>query len=85
MDVNANDPGPLTPDPAALQELVNYRMPFGKYKGHFLLDLPEPYLCWFARTGFPEGKLGLMLQSMHEIKVNGLEPLLEPLRPALSR
>jgi uncharacterized protein (DUF3820 family) len=81
MDVGGEDSGVVRPNPAALEELVSYRMPFGKYRGRLLLDLPEPYLCWFARTGFPDGKLGRMLQSMHEIKVNGLERLLDPLRP----
>ena len=55
-------------------------MPFGKYKDRYLSDLPETYLVWFSRQGFPEGKLGRMLASMLEIKVNGLEKLLVPLR-----
>ena len=55
-------------------------MPFGKYKDRYLSDLPEAYLVWFSRQGFPEGKLGRMLASMLEIKVNGLEKLLVPLR-----
>ena len=56
------------------------RMPFGKYAGRLLIDLPEPYVVWFAGEGFPEGKLGRMLQTIHEIKVNGLEFLFDPLR-----
>lgn len=56
------------------------RMPFGKYKDRYLVDLPETYLVWFGRQGFPEGKLGRMLQTALEIKTNGLEKLLVPLR-----
>lgn len=63
-----------------LAELANARMPFGRYKDRLLTDLPDTYLVWFQRRGFPEGKLGRMLQSMLEIKINGLEKLLIPLR-----
>jgi len=63
-----------------LAELANARMPFGRYKDRLLTDLPDTYLVWFQRRGFPEGKLGRMLQSMLEIKTNGLEKLLIPLR-----
>jgi len=70
----------LLPDPEILIELVNMRMPFGKYKDRFLIDLPEPYVVWFSQKGFPEGKLGEMLQMVYEIKVNGLEYLFKPLR-----
>ena len=63
-----------------LTELANARMPFGKYKDLYLTDLPGAYLTWFSQKGFPEGKLGRMLASMHEIKTNGLEKLLVPLR-----
>ncbi|MEP7353739.1 MAG: DUF3820 family protein [Acidobacteriota bacterium] len=63
-----------------LVELANARMPFGKYKGRYLTDLPDAYYVWFSRKGFPEGKLGQMLAAMHEIKLNGLEKLLIPLR-----
>ena len=58
-----------------LIELAHYRMPFGKYKGRYLVDLPEAYFVWFRQKGFPEGKLGRLLQEMHEIKINGLEPM----------
>jgi uncharacterized protein (DUF3820 family) len=51
------------------------RMPFGKYKGLRLVDLPEPYLVWFSRKGFPKGHLGELLQATYEIKRNGLEYL----------
>ncbi|MAN59995.1 MAG: hypothetical protein CMC08_09200 [Flavobacteriaceae bacterium] len=67
------------PNPDYLRELANYKMPFGKYKGRYLVNLPEPYLVWFRQKGFPDGKLGRMLQEMYEIKVNGLEHLLRPL------
>jgi uncharacterized protein (DUF3820 family) len=55
-------------------------MPFGKDKGWRVIDLPENYLVWFTNKGFPEGKLGRMLQAVYEIKRNGLESLLDPLR-----
>jgi len=67
-------------DPDDLLELARMRMPFGKYAGRLLIDLPEPYVVWMAGTGFPEGKLGRMLRTVHEIKVNGLEFLFAPLR-----
>jgi uncharacterized protein (DUF3820 family) len=63
-----------------LTELANTRMPFGKYKDRYLADLPEAYLVWFGRQGFPKGKLGRMLEAMLDIKTNGLEKLLVPLR-----
>lgn len=56
-----------------LLDLAQTRMPFGKYKDRFLVDLPEPYLVWFKQKGFPKGKLGRMLELMLEIKINGLE------------
>lgn len=60
-----------------LIELAHYKMPFGKYKGRYLVDLPEPYLIWFQQQGFPEGKLGNLLRAMTEIKINGLEALIK--------
>lgn len=65
----------LQPDKAAFLKLATMKMPFGKYKGLRLIDLPEPYLVWFSRKGFPEGKLGEMLSAVYEIKRNGLEYL----------
>ncbi len=70
----------MQPDPEHLRELANYRMPFGKYKGRHLVDLPEPYVVWFSQKGFPKGKLGGLLREMYEIKLNGLEDLLRPLQ-----
>ena len=67
-------------NPQILIELVNTRMPFGKYAGRFLCDLPEPYLVWFRQKGFPPGKIGEQLSAIYEIKVNGLEYLLKPLK-----
>jgi uncharacterized protein (DUF3820 family) len=66
-------------DHALLLELAAMKMPFGKYAGRRLIDLPEPYVVWFARKGFPRGKLGEMLAIVHEIKINGLEYLFAPL------
>jgi len=63
-----------------LLDLLKIKMPFGRYKGTILANLPVSYLEWFQRKGFPEGKLGMMLATMYEIKSNGLEYLLEPLR-----
>jgi hypothetical protein len=63
-----------------LLQLTRMSMPFGKYKGRILCDLPANYLNWFANKGFPPGKLGVLLETMHEIKLNGLEYLLKPLR-----
>ena len=67
-------------DPTQLQRLVTVTMPYGKYKGRLLVDLPGNYLHWFAREGFPRSDLGRLLALMHEIDHNGLSPLLEPLR-----
>lgn len=63
-----------------LQRLVSTEMPYGKYKGTLLADLPGNYLNWFAREGFPKGELGRLLALMHEIDHNGLSHLLAPLR-----
>jgi uncharacterized protein len=70
----------LGPDPQLLLSLVRMKMPFGKHKGWVLCNLPVSYLEWFQRKGFPEGKLGMLLQTMLEIKMNGLEDLLIPLK-----
>ena len=70
----------MEPDSQLLLQLVEMKMPFGKYKGTVLCNLPVSYLEWFQRKGFPQGKLGMLLQTIYEIKLNGLEYLLTPLR-----
>ncbi|MDP3211158.1 DUF3820 family protein [Methylotenera sp.] len=67
-------------NPDDLQRLVTLVMPYGKYKGRVIADLPGNYLNWFAREGFPAGDLGRLLQLMQEIDHNGLSGLLDPLR-----
>jgi len=67
-------------NPQMLIELVSIRMPFGKYKDCILCDLPEPYLVWFHQKGFPPGKIGMLLSALYEIKLNGLQYLLKPLK-----
>jgi len=70
----------MIPDSQILIQLVSMSMPFGKYKGTLLCNLPVAYLEWFNRNGFPEGKLGMLLRTIYEIKINGLESLLEPIK-----
>lgn len=67
-------------NPRDLEKLVVCEMPYGKYKGRLLADLPGHYLNWFAREGFPSGELGRLLALMHELDHNGLASLLDPLR-----
>ena len=62
-----------------LLDLANMKMPFGKFKGRYLVDLPEHYIIWYKNKGFPPGKLGEQLGTIYEIKVNGLEHLIRPL------
>lgn len=64
------------PDPNVLNDLLTYEMPYGKYKGRRIMDIPVYYLEWMASQGFPTGKLGMMLSTAHVIKTNGLEDLL---------
>jgi len=66
--------------PEDLKKLVTLAMPYGKYKGRLIADLPGHYLNWFAREGFPSGELGRLLALMQEMDHNGLKPLLDPLR-----
>lgn len=68
------------PNPDLLIDLVQTKMPFGKYKDRLICDLPVSYLEWFQRKGFPKGKLGMQLQTMYEIQLNGLGYLLTPLK-----
>lgn len=70
----------VIPEPEMLIQLANERMPYGKYKDRRLIDLPEPYVVWLARKGFPNGRLGEMLRMVYEVKLNGLEYLFKPLR-----
>ncbi len=62
-----------------LIELANYKMPYGKFKGRYLIELPEPYVVWLKNNALPKGKLGDYILEIHEIKVNGLEKLITPL------
>lgn len=71
----------VAPDPKRLLALATTRMPFGKYQGRLLVDLPEPYVVWYHRAGYPAGDVGGLLRELYEIKVNGLEALLAPLAP----
>jgi uncharacterized protein (DUF3820 family) len=70
----------MQPNGELLLELVRMKMPFGKYKDQLICNLPESYLVWFKSKGFPNGKLGMLLQTMYEIRLNGLEDLLTPLK-----
>ena len=72
--------GVLLPNQQLMLKLAAYRMPFGKYQGVLLIDLPEPYVVWFANKGFPAGELGQLMAITHEVKVNGLEYLFQPLK-----
>lgn len=67
-------------NPQILRDLVSVHMPYGKYKGKLICDIPEYYLVWYENNGFPEGKIGVLLSTMYEIKLNGLEYLLKPLK-----
>jgi hypothetical protein len=75
----------LPSDPNILKELVTNEMPFGKYKGRKLCDLPTYYLEWFSAKGFPEGKLGMQLSTLFEIKTNGLDEILVNLKRIVPR
>lgn len=75
----------IRPNKQKLIELVHYKMPFGKYKDRYLVDLPIPYLVWFKQKGFPNGKLGEFLQTTLDIKSNGLEPMIRKLRKDFPR
>lgn len=69
----------MTPE-ETMQRLVTTKMPFGKYKDTLICNLPEAYLVWFHQKGFPKGNIGMLLATMYEIKLNGLEYLLTPFR-----
>ncbi|WP_412466744.1 DUF3820 family protein [Pedobacter sp. KLB.chiD] len=67
-------------DPTLLLDLVQMQMPYGKYKGYLICNIPESYLLWYKDKGFPKGKLGDLMATMFEIRMNGLEYLLTPLK-----
>ena len=70
-------------DKQFLIDLANTKMPFGKYKGTYLIELPEHYIVWYHAKGFPKGKIGLMLGLVYELKLNGLEYLIKNIRKGL--
>ena len=70
----------IRPDTQKLLELAHYKMPFGKYMGSYLVDLPLAYLVWFKQKGFPSGKLGEHMRTMLDVKSDGLEPLIRKLQ-----
>ena len=72
-------------DSTFLIKLVQARMPFGKYEGRFITDLPVHYLEWFSREGFPNGDLGQYLSTMYEVKTNGIEKVLDPIKMEFRR
>ncbi len=67
-------------NPQILVDIVTQRMPFGKYKGRLLCDIPEDYLVWMQKKGFPSGNLGMCLNTLYEIRLNGLEELIHEIR-----
>ncbi|MEY8868208.1 MULTISPECIES: DUF3820 family protein [Flavobacteriaceae] len=70
----------MQPDKDFLIKLAHYKMPYGKYEGRDLIDLPEYYVVWYHNKGFPKGKLGEMLQTVYELKINGLEDLIRNIK-----
>lgn len=72
-------------DKEILIDLVTKRMPYGKYKGWLIADIPEHYLVWMHGQGFPEGKLGMWLHTVYEIRLNGLEGILSELKRTYSK
>jgi uncharacterized protein (DUF3820 family) len=68
------------PNTEILKELLTYRMPFGKHKGQLIIELPVSYLEWFEREGLPKGKLGIMLNTMYEIRLNDLMFLIDGMK-----
>ena len=75
----------LTPDKEFLIKLAHTKMPFGKYEGRYLIDLPEYYVVWYHTKGFPKGQLGQMLQTVYELKLNGLEELIRNIKRQFPR
>lgn len=72
-------------DSTFLIKMVQARMPFGKHEGWFITDLPVHYLEWFSREGFPKGELGQYLSTMYEVKTNGLDKILDPIKKEFRR
>ncbi|MEO8773709.1 MAG: DUF3820 family protein [Gelidibacter sp.] len=70
----------LEPDKNFLIKLAHTKMPYGKYEGRYLIDLPEFYIVWYNNKGFPKGQLGLMLAQVYELKLNGLEDLIRDIK-----
>lgn len=64
-------------DKQFLIDLAHMKMPYGKYKGRYLIDLPEHYIVWYHAKGFPKGKIGLQLGLVYELQLNGLEHLIK--------
>lgn len=75
----------IQPDVQKLLELAHYKMPYGKFKGSYLVDLPIAYLVWFKQKGFPSGKLGEHMRTMLDVKSDGLEPLIKKLQKEFPR
>ncbi len=75
----------MTPDKDFLIKLAHTKMPFGKYKDRYLIDLPEYYIVWYNNKGFPKGKLGDMLKQVYELKLNGLEDLIRNIKQKYPR
>ncbi len=71
---------PIGLDPQILLDLVKQKMPFGKYKDRILADIPVSYLEWMQKKGMPKGKLGMQLSTLYEIKLNGLQSILDELK-----
>ncbi len=67
-------------NPQLLLEIIKTKMPFGQYKGRMICDLPVHYLEWFQRQGFPKGKLGMLMHTVYEIKINGLDSIIDELK-----
>jgi len=76
---------PIQPDSKILIEIVQTKMPFGKYKGTLLCDMPVYYLEWLRNKGFPPGKMGMLLSSVYEIKINGLNSILTLVKTSLKK
>ncbi len=75
----------MLPDKQFLIDLAHTKMPYGKYKDRYLIDLPEHYIVWYNSKGFPKGKLGDMLRQVYELKLNGLEYLIRNIRAQSSK